>query len=90
MQLNENHELVRESARRFAEERIAPIAAEIDAEARFPEEVMRELGEIGFLGITVPEEYGGAGLDTVSYALVMDSIRPTRIGYEIKHPDAPY
>ncbi len=74
MQLNENQVLVRESARRFAEERIAPIAAEIDEEGRFPVDLMKELGEIGFLGITVPEQWGGAGLDTVSYALIIEEI----------------
>jgi alkylation response protein AidB-like acyl-CoA dehydrogenase len=74
MQLNENQELVRESARRFAEERIAPIAAEIDEAGRFPEDVMRELGEIGFLGVCVPEEWGGAGLDTVSYMIIIEEI----------------
>jgi butyryl-CoA dehydrogenase len=74
MLLTENHEIVRDTARRFAQERIAPIAAEIDEEARFPAETMKELGEMGFLGCTVPEEYGGAGLDTVSYALVVEEI----------------
>ena len=74
MQLTENHQIVRETARRFAQERIAPIAAEIDEEARFPAETMKELGEMGFLGVTVPEEYGGAGLDTVSYAILVEEL----------------
>jgi len=74
MELNENHLLIQETARRFARERIAPIAAEIDESGRFPEETMRELGEMGFLGVAVPEEWGGAGLDTVSYALIIEEI----------------
>jgi butyryl-CoA dehydrogenase len=74
MQLSENHEIIRDIARRFTEEQIVPIAAELDSEARYPEETMKALGEMGFLGVNVPEEYGGAGLDTVSYAIVVDEI----------------
>jgi len=74
MQLTENHQIVRDTARRFAQEQIAPIAAQIDEEGRFPEETMKELGEMGFLGCTVPEEYGGAGLDTVSYAIIVEEL----------------
>ncbi|RKZ16284.1 acyl-CoA dehydrogenase [bacterium] len=74
MQLSENHQIIRDIARRFTEEKIIPIAAEIDVEGRFPEDNMRALGEMGFLGVMVPEEYGGAGMDTVSYALVIEEI----------------
>ena len=74
MLLTENHEIVRDTARRFAQERIAPIAAEIDEEARFPAETMKELGEMGFLGCTVPETYGGAGLDTTSYVIIVEEL----------------
>jgi alkylation response protein AidB-like acyl-CoA dehydrogenase len=74
MQLTENQQMVRDTARRFAQERIAPIAAEIDEQARFPKETMAELGEMGFLGVCIPEEYGGAGLDTVSYALIIEEL----------------
>lgn len=74
MQLTENHLIVRDTARRFAHERIAPIAAEIDEHAKFPAETMAELAEMGFLGVTVPEEYGGAGLDTLSYALIVEEL----------------
>ncbi|HEX9641161.1 MAG TPA: acyl-CoA dehydrogenase family protein, partial [Candidatus Krumholzibacteria bacterium] len=74
MEFNENHLLVRETVRRFAQERIEPIAAEIDEAAKFPEETIRELGEMGFLGVCVPEELGGAGLDTVSYAIIIEEI----------------
>ena len=74
MLLTENHEIVRDTARRFAQERIAPIAAEIDEEARFPAETMKELGEMGFLGCTVPEAYGGSGLDTTSYVIIVEEL----------------
>jgi len=74
MQLSENQIMIRDVARRFAQEQIAPIAHEIDEEARFPMEIIEKLGEIGFLGCTVPEEWGGSGLDTVSYAIVVEEI----------------
>jgi alkylation response protein AidB-like acyl-CoA dehydrogenase len=74
MQLTENHQIIRDIARRFTEEQIVPIAAELDAAGRYPEDNMRALGEMGFLGVTVPEEFGGAGLDTISYAIIVEEI----------------
>jgi butyryl-CoA dehydrogenase len=74
MQLTENQRLVQETARRFAQERIAPIAAEIDEAGSFPKATMQELGEMGFLGVTIPESHGGAGLDMVSYALIIEEL----------------
>ncbi len=74
MELNENHQMIRDTARRFVRERVDPIAHEIDEEGRFPKETMQELGEMGFLGVMIPEEYGGAGLDTVSYALIIEEL----------------
>ena len=58
-------------ARDFAQKRIAPIAAELDAKGEFPLETIREMGQLGLMGIEVPEEYGGAGMDTTAYALAM-------------------
>jgi alkylation response protein AidB-like acyl-CoA dehydrogenase len=74
MQLTENQTMIRDVARRFAQEQLAPIAHEIDEEARFPHETVKKLGEIGFLGCFVPEEWGGAGLDTLSYSIVVEEI----------------
>ncbi len=74
MQLNETHSMFRQMARDFARTRIAPIAAEIDRTAEFPEATVREMGELGFLGLTTPEAYGGVGADTTSYALVVEEI----------------
>lgn len=74
MQLTENHQLVRETARRFAREQVAPIAAEIDETGRFPQETVAALGEMGFLGVVVPEEYGGAGLDNLSYVIIVEEL----------------
>ena len=61
----------------FARERVAPVAEEIDREGRFPYDLVTELGELGLMGMTIPEEYGGAGADTVSYAIAVEEL--TRI-----------
>ena len=74
LELSDSQELVRRTAREFAAERLLPIAARIDEEGRVPPEIIRELGRLGFMGIYVPEELGGAGADAVSYALVSEEI----------------
>jgi short/branched chain acyl-CoA dehydrogenase len=71
------HELVRSTVRDFALQRVAPVAEELDREARFPYELVSELAELGLMGMTIPEEYGGAGADTVSYAIAVEEL--TRI-----------
>jgi alkylation response protein AidB-like acyl-CoA dehydrogenase len=68
------HEMIRQAARDFARKEIAPIAAEFDESGEFPEKTIRKMGEMGFMGIEVPEEYGGAGLDTLAYVLAMEEI----------------
>jgi butyryl-CoA dehydrogenase len=73
-ELTEEQRMIRETARDFAAREIAPKAAEIDKSGRWPSEIIRKMAELGFLGIAVPQEYGGAGLDTVSYALAMEEI----------------
>jgi len=72
--LTEEQELLREQIRRFAEERILPGAQERDREHRFPVEIFEEMGELGLLGMLVPEEHGGAGMDTVSYVVAMEEV----------------
>ena len=74
LKLTEEHKLIRDMARDFAQKEIAPIAAKIDEEAQFPSETVRMMGELGFMGIEIPEEYEGTGLDTLSYALAMIEI----------------
>ncbi len=74
MQLSDEHELTRDAVRRLAEAELAPIAAEIDAEDRFPRDFFRRLGEIGALGVLAPEEYGGSGGDYLGTALVMEEL----------------
>jgi alkylation response protein AidB-like acyl-CoA dehydrogenase len=66
--------MIQQAARDFAQREIAPVAAEFDASGKFPEETIRKAGELGFMGVEVPEEYGGAGLDAVGFALVMEEI----------------
>jgi alkylation response protein AidB-like acyl-CoA dehydrogenase len=68
------HELVRRTVREFAESRIAPVAEELDREHRFPYDLVAELAELGLMGMTIPEEYGGAGADTASYAIAVEEL----------------
>ncbi len=72
--LTEEQTLVRDTARDFAAREIAPKAAELDKTARWPAEIVQRLGELGFLGMAIPSEYGGTGLDVVSYALAMEEV----------------
>jgi short/branched chain acyl-CoA dehydrogenase len=72
--LDQEHELVRSTVRAFAQERVAPVAEELDRESRFPYELVGELAELGLMGMTIPEEYGGGGADTVSYAVAIEEL----------------
>lgn len=74
MILNEQQRMIRDSVREFARERLAPNAAAWDREHHFPAEAIREMGEMGLMGIFVPEQWGGAGLDYVSLALAIEEI----------------
>jgi short/branched chain acyl-CoA dehydrogenase len=72
--LTEEHELLRRTVREFAEERIAPVAEELDREKRFPYEIVAELAGLGVMGIPVPEEHGGSGGDTLGYAIAIEEL----------------
>ncbi|MBA3374439.1 MAG: acyl-CoA dehydrogenase family protein [Actinobacteria bacterium] len=72
--LTPEQELIRDTVRRFARERIQPVAAELDLESRFPYELVTELAELGLMGLPIPEEHGGAGGDTVSYAIAIEEL----------------
>jgi butyryl-CoA dehydrogenase len=72
--LSEKHRIVRRSVRSFCEREIKPIAGEIDREARFPWEVVEKMGKLGYFGIQAPRELGGADLDSVSYAIIVEEI----------------
>jgi len=76
-ELTEEQKLLQSTVRDFAETRVAPVAAELDRDARFPYELVAEMAELGLMGIPIPEEYGGAGADTVSYAIAVEEL--TRI-----------
>ena len=72
--LSESQIMIRDMARDFARERLAPYAAERDREARLPKEALAEMGSLGFMGMLVPEEWGGAGANHVAYALAVEEI----------------
>jgi alkylation response protein AidB-like acyl-CoA dehydrogenase len=72
--LPEEHEALRDTVRDFAEREIAPVAAELDRTKSFPYEIVRKLGELGWMGIPFPEEYGGAGADTLAYAVAVEEL----------------
>ena len=74
MSLNEHQIMIRDMARSFAAERLAPFAAEWDRDARFPAEAVKAMGELGLLGMLVPPEWGGAGVDYLTYALAVEEI----------------
>jgi alkylation response protein AidB-like acyl-CoA dehydrogenase len=72
--LSEEHRMIRDAARDFAQNAIAPIAAHFDESGEFPHETIKKMGGMGFMGIEVPEQYGGAGMDTLAYVLAMVEI----------------
>lgn len=73
-ELTEEQKQIRDLAREFAQKEIAPIASEYDARGEFPRATIKKMGELGLMGIEIPTEYGGAGLDTLCYVLAMEEI----------------
>ncbi|NOR54277.1 MAG: acyl-CoA dehydrogenase [Candidatus Aminicenantes bacterium] len=71
---NEEQKMVQETIRKFAKEEIAPVAAENDKKAQFPHDIFKKLAELGFMGTPIPEEYGGAGFDNITNAIVAEEI----------------
>jgi butyryl-CoA dehydrogenase len=74
MHLTEEQLMIQETARKFAESELKPIAEEIDKKMEYPVEMFKKMGEVGFMGLMVPAEYGGTGTDTVSYAIVIEEL----------------
>ena len=72
--LQEEHHQVRETARKFADEVVAPRSRELDENEEFPTAIVKQMGELGFMGLPYPEKYGGAGLDTLAYAIAVEEI----------------
>ena len=72
--LDDEHRMIRETARGFARAAIAPVAAQFDESGEFPHETIKKMGEMGFMGIEVPEQYGGAGLDALAYVLAVEEV----------------
>src|ERR687889_1104831 len=72
--LSDDHRLIQETVRDFARNEVAPVAEELDREKRFPYEIVQKLGELGLMGIPFPEEYGGAGGDSLAYALAVEEL----------------
>jgi alkylation response protein AidB-like acyl-CoA dehydrogenase len=76
-ELTEEQELLRRTVRDFSDSKVAPVAEELDREERFPYDLVAEMAELGLMGMPIPEEFGGAGADTVSYAIAIEEL--TRI-----------
>jgi butyryl-CoA dehydrogenase len=72
--LTEEQRMIEEMARSFAQKEVLPKAAELDETGRFPEELVRQMAGLGLMGVAVPEEYGGAGMDNICYAIAMEEI----------------
>lgn len=72
--LSDEHKMIRDAARDFAQKEIVPVAAEFDESGEFPKETIKKMGEMGFMGVEIAEEYGGAGMDTLAYVLALEEI----------------
>ena len=72
--LTEEQRMIQEMARSFAQKEVLPKAAELDETSRFPEELVRQMAGLGLMGVAVPEQYGGAGMDNICYAIAMEEI----------------
>ena len=73
--------VIRRTVRKFAEERILPVTEQIDRTGVFPVEIIEELGTLHYFGLEIPAEYGGAGLDAVSYAIAVEEISRTSAAF---------
>ena len=74
IELSDEQRMIRDLAREFAEKEVMPIAAQLDREGRFPHETVKRMGELGLMGMYIPERYGGSGADTVSYVVALEEV----------------
>src|SRR5260370_16293463 len=72
--LNDHQKLIRDTVRQFMEAEVRPLVKEMEKAEKFPAEAIKKLGEMGCCGMLVPEEWGGPGLDTVSYGLILEEV----------------
>ncbi|MCU0488339.1 MAG: acyl-CoA dehydrogenase family protein, partial [Anaerolineales bacterium] len=72
--ISPEHEMIRQAARDFAQKEIAPIAAEFDESGEFPYKTVKKMGALGLMGIEIPEQYGGVGMDALAYVLALEEI----------------
>ena len=84
--LNDEHESLRRSVREFAEAEIAPVAAALDEKSRFPWENVKKMADLGYFGVNVPKQYGGLGLDYLSYGLIVGASAPIRVADVVRNP----
>src|SRR5580693_8067030 len=73
-ELSDEQRMIRDTARDFAAREVAPKAAELDRSGRWPTEIVAKMAELGLLGVAIPQEHGGAGMDALSYALAMEEV----------------
>ena len=81
LELTDEHKMIRDTAREFAQKEIAPIAAHFDETGEFPRETIKKMGALGLMGVEVPEEYGGSGMDTLAYVLAMEEIAKADVSH---------
>src|SRR5499433_1651426 len=74
LDLTDEQRMIQAMAREFAEKEVRPIAAAIDHDARFPHDTVRRMGELGLMGIAIPDAYGGSGGDTVAYVVALEEV----------------
>src|ERR1700722_9116274 len=74
LELTEEQRMIRDTTRDFAAREVAPKAAELDKSGRWPTEIVAKMAELGLMGVAIPQEHGGAGMDTISYALAMEEV----------------
>jgi len=74
LEFNEQQKMIKKMVREFAEKEVAPIAAELDEKGEYPTKTLEKMSKLGLLGVIIPQEYGGAGLDTISYEIVVEEI----------------
>lgn len=74
LELDDIQKMIKKNVKEFAEKEIAPVAAELDQNEEYPTKILEKMAKLGFLGVIIPQEYGGAGLDTISYAIIVEEI----------------